>query len=264
MITNRPDLSVVIPAYNEEHRIGPTLVALDHYLSGSGLSYEILVVDDGSTDGTVPFVRGLSRGISRTRPALRCIESRPNRGKGSVVRLGMLAARGAVRVMYDADGAVPPDQLPKIVNPVRTGGADIAIGSRYADGADVQRKQPFYRVWWSRLANAVVQRTVIPGVFDTQCGFKAFSAEAARHVFRRTRVDGWAFDLEALALAHRFGFRIEEVAVTWADDPRSNINPLADAFRVVRELLTIRRNLRKGVYDGRPFPLRPARTPSAA
>jgi glycosyltransferase involved in cell wall biosynthesis len=249
------DLSIVIPAYNEQHRIGPTLERVDDYLRASGIGYEILVVDDGSTDDTAAFVRRMSA----TRPALRCLESRPNRGKGSVVRLGMLAARGDVRVMYDADGAVPVGELPKIVNPIRIGEVDIAIGSRYVDGAAVAQRQPWYRVGWSRLANYVVQRTLVPGILDTQCGFKAFSAEAARFLFRRTRIDGWSFDLEVLALALRYGYAAREVAVSWSDDPRSKINPIRDALRGIRELLVIRRNLRSGVYDQRPFPLRPAR-----
>jgi dolichyl-phosphate beta-glucosyltransferase len=255
MTNHRPELSVIIPAYNEEQRIGPTLAHLDSYLSRTDLSYEILVVDDGSTDGTARLVHD----IGRTRPAVRCIESKPNRGKGSVVRLGMLAARGGVRLMYDADGAVPPEQIPKLVNPIRLGLVDIAIGSRYQHGAAVAKKQPFYRVWWSRLANFVVQRSLVPGVLDTQCGFKAFSAEAARFLFRRTRIDGWAFDLEVLALAVRFEYSIREVPVQWSDDPRSKINPIKDAIKVVREMLVIRRNLRGGVYDTRPFPLRSAR-----
>ncbi len=249
------DLSIIVPAYNEEQRIGPTLESVDDYLASTDMSYEIVVVDDGSADDTV----GLVNRMAERRRNIRCIESRPNRGKGSVVRLGMLAARGRVRVMYDADGAIPADELPTIVNPVRLGEADIAIGSRYVDGAAVQQAQPWYRVWWSRAANYVVQRTVVPGVLDTQCGFKAFSARAARMVFRRTRIDGWAFDLEALALARRYELSIAEVPVSWSDDPRSKINPIADAVRVVRELIAIRRNLRSGVYERYALPLRPAR-----
>ena len=241
------ELSIVIPAYNEERRIRPTLIRIDDFLARSGLSYEILVVDDGSTDGTAALVHRLAA----RRPTMRCLEARPNRGKGSAVRLGMLAARGAIRLMCDADGSTPAQEIPKLVNPIRLGQTDIAIGSRYADGATVAQPQPFYRIWWSRLANYVVQRTVVPGIVDTQCGFKAFTADAARGIFRRTRIDGWAFDLEALALARRYGYSIREIAVSWSDDRRSKINPLADAWRVVRELVLIRRNLRRGVYEQR-------------
>jgi dolichyl-phosphate beta-glucosyltransferase len=192
------------------------------------------------------------RSIARHRPAIRCIEARPNRGKGSAVRIGMLAARGNVRVMYDADGAIPVEELPRIVNPVRLGVADLAIGSRYVAGASVERRQPWYRVVWSRIANAVIRRTLVPGIRDTQCGFKALSAEAARYLFRRTRIDGWSFDLELLALAHRFGYAVAEVGVHWSDDPRSKIHPIRDALRGIRELLAIRRSLKAGTYDALP------------
>ncbi len=238
------DLSIVIPAFNEAERITPTLRSVDAFLRDSDLRYEILVVDDGSSDDTVAVVDGLRGQID----GLRCIESKPNRGKGHAVRVGMLAARGHVRVMTDADGSVPAEQLPAIVNPIRLGHTDIAIGSRYTSGAAVEQKQPFYRVWWSRFANRVVQWTLIRGINDTQCGFKAFSAEAAEAVFRRATIDGWAFDLEALALATRLGYDVTEVGVYWSDDERSRINPLADALNVARELFTIRKNLRRNVY----------------
>jgi glycosyltransferase involved in cell wall biosynthesis len=238
------DLSIVIPAYNEAQRIAPTLRSLHAFLARSGLRYEVLVVDDGSTDDTVGVVDALRGELG----GLRCIESKPNRGKGHAVRVGMLAARGAVRVMSDADGSVPAEQLPAIVNPIRLGLTDIAIGSRYTGGAAVEQKQPLYRVWWSRLANRIVQWTLIRGIKDTQCGFKAFSASAARQVFGRATIDGWAFDLEALALATRMGFAVTEVGVSWSDDARSRINPISDALNVARELFTIRKNLRRRVY----------------
>jgi dolichyl-phosphate beta-glucosyltransferase len=237
------DLSIIVPAYNEEQRIAPTLRRLHAFLAGTPWRTEIVVVDDGSADGTVALVERLGRELA----GVRCVRSRTNRGKGSAVRIGMLAAHGAVRVMCDADGSMPPEELPKLL--VRLGaGADIAIGSRYADGAAVTVAQPLYRRLWSRLCNRVVQRTLVPGVRDTQCGFKAFSAEAAIDLFGRAQIDGWAFDLEILALARRRGYRIDEVAVTWSDDQRSRVSPLADLWKVVREAITIRRNLSRGVY----------------
>lgn len=238
------DLSIVIPAYNEAQRIEPTLRSIDTYLAASRLSYEIVVVDDGSSDDTVAVVEGLSSAL----PALRCVATRPNRGKGHAVRVGMLASRGAVRLMCDADGSIPADMIPKVYNPLRLEEADIAIGSRYVEGAAFDRKQPWYRRWWSRVANRVVQRTLVGGIQDTQCGFKAFTAETAVDIFTRTLIDGWAFDLEALALARRMGYQVAELGVAWSDDPRSRINPIRDAFNVVRELLVIRSNLRSGVY----------------
>src|SRR5690606_3174871 len=159
-----------------------------------------------------------------------------------------LAARGRIRVMVDADGSIPETELPAVLAPLIAGEADIAIGSRYVRGARVAVRQPLWRRAWSRLVNRVVQRTLVPGVRDTQCGFKAFTAQAAVAVFRRARIDGWAFDLEALALASELGLRVREVGVAWNDDSRSRVNPLVDLARVIREWMTIRSNLRRGAY----------------
>ena len=242
------DLSIVVPAYNEEHRIAPTLEALHRFLSAHPWSYEIVVVDDGSSDNTRGVVALAMARIAN----LRLVRQTPNRGKGAAVRLGMLEARGQIRVMCDADGSMPPDQLPRLLAPVVACRAEIAIGSRYAAGASTDAHQPWYRVVWSRLANRVIQRSLVPGVRDTQCGFKAFTAEVARDLFALGRIDGWAFDLEILALARRRGYVIEEVGVRWRDDRRSRVSPLKDMWKVVREAMTIRKNLRRGVYPSLP------------
>ncbi|MGN6111372.1 MAG: dolichyl-phosphate beta-glucosyltransferase [Kofleriaceae bacterium] len=239
------DLSIVVPAYNEQLRLPPTLDRLHAFLASQPLRAEIVVVDDGSTDETCAVVEQAMARI----PNLRLIRQVPNRGKGAAVRRGMLAARGQIRVMCDADCSMPPEQLPRLLAPLVGCRAEIAIGSRYAEGARSDIKQPRYRVMWSRLCNKVVQRSLVPGVRDTQCGFKAFTAEAARDLFQRGRIDGWAFDLEILALARRRGFAIEEVGVEWTDDRRSRVNPLRDMWKVIREALVIRRNLKNGVYN---------------
>ena len=238
-------LSIIVPAYNEELRITPTLARLHAFLSAQPLRYEILVVDDGSRDGTCALIEK----TAETMPHLRLVRQMPNRGKGAAVRMGMLAARGQIRVMCDADGSMPPEQLPALLAPIIACTAAVSIGSRYAPGAKTDVKQPMYRVLWSRLANKVIQRSLVPGVRDTQCGFKAFTAEAARDLFSVARIDGWAFDLEILALAKRRGYGVTEVGVEWSDDGRSRVNPLVDMWKVVREAVTIRRNLRHGVYD---------------
>jgi hypothetical protein len=168
--------------------------------------------------------------------------------------MGMLDARGQIRVMSDADGSMPPDQLTRLLAPIIACKAEIAIGSRYAPGAKTDVRQPFYRVMWSRLCNKVIQRSLVPGVRDTQCGFKAFTAEVARDLFSRGKIDGWAFDLEILALARRRGFTIQEVGVEWTDDRRSRVNPLKDMWKVITEALTIRRNLKNGAYNLLPLP----------
>ena len=239
------DLSIIVPAYNEEHRLPPTLERLHAFLSAQPLRYEILVVDDGSKDKTCEVVEQ----AMHTTPGLRLLRQVPNKGKGAAVRMGMLAARGQIRVMCDADCSMPPEQLPRLIDPIISCKAEIAIGSRYAEGAKTDVKQPRYRVLWSRLCNKVIQRSLVPGVRDTQCGFKAFTAESARDLFRVARIDGWAFDLEILALARRRGYAIAEIGVEWKDDRRSRINPLKDMWKVIREALLIRRNLRRGVYN---------------
>jgi dolichyl-phosphate beta-glucosyltransferase len=240
-----PDISVIVPAYNEEQRLLPTLERLHAYFAGQPVRYELLVVDDGSKDETCQVVEAAMATI----PHLSLLRQSPNRGKGAAVRRGMLAARGRIRVMCDADCSTPPEQLPRLLAPIEAGRAAISIGSRYAAGAKVDVKQPLYRVLWSRIANRVIQRALVPRVLDTQCGFKAFTADAADNLFSSARVDGWAFDLEILALARRRGFAIEEVGVEWKDDNRSRVNPLKDVWKVIREALTIRCNLRRGVYN---------------
>jgi dolichyl-phosphate beta-glucosyltransferase len=238
------DLSIVVPAFNEEHRLPPTLLRLAAYLASQPLRWEIVVVDDGSRDATCAVVTQAMATI----PNLRLVRQSPNRGKGAAVRLGMLAARGQIRVMSDADGSMSPDQLPRLLAPILACTAEISIGSRYAEGARSNVEQPWFRVVWSRLANKAIQRSLVPGVRDTQCGFKAFTAIAAEDLFSRARIDGWAFDLEILALARRREYAIAEVAVSWTDDQRSKVNPIKDLIKVVREAVAIRRNLRHGVY----------------
>ncbi len=245
------DLSIVIPAFNEAERIPATLARIDRHVRTLVASewiseYEILVVDDGSSDDTRAVVDALAREM----PAVRCVHYPNNRGKGHAVRVGMLAAVGAMRLMTDADGSIPPEEMAKLLAAVRSGDADVAIGSRYLDDSDVTVKQPAWRVAWSRLCNTVIQRTLVGGIRDTQCGFKAFSATAARELFGQARIDGWAFDLEILALARTAQLRVVEVGVAWQDDPRSRVSPIKDFFNVLREYLKIRHNLRHGVYQG--------------
>ena len=239
------DISIIVPAYNEEQRLPPTLERLHAFLSTQPMRYEILVVDDGSKDQTCKVVEEHAARI----PHLRLVRQLPNKGKGAAVRLGMLSAKGQIRVMCDADCSMPPEQLPRLLAPIIACEAQIAIGSRYAEGAKTDVKQPFYRVLWSRLANKVIQRSLVPGIRDTQCGFKAFTAETARDLFRRAKIDGWAFDLEILALARRRDYSIAEVGVEWKDDNRSRINPLKDMWKVIKEAIVIRRNLKSGVYN---------------
>src|SRR5262245_40847603 len=221
------ELSLIIPAFNEELRLLPTLERLHAHLSAQPMSYEIVIVDDGSRDRTRDVVEAAAAKI----PNIILVCQRPNRGKGAAVRRGMLAARGRIRVMWDADCSMPPGELPRLLAPIVAGRAEIAIGSRYAAGARGTVKQPRYRVIWSRLCNKFIQRWLVPRVLDTQCGFKAFTSGAALNLFGSATINGWAFDLEILALARRRGFAIEEVGVEWKDDERSRVNPLTDFWK---------------------------------
>jgi dolichyl-phosphate beta-glucosyltransferase len=236
------ELSLIIPAFNEAHRIGPTLQRVHRFLAARPASFEILVVDDGSTDETVALVTALAGEL----PGLRVLCSPANRGKGHAVRQGMLAATGGIRVFSDADGSTPIDELDPLMQAL-TAGADIAIGSRYLAASRVTRPQPWFRRVWSRLVNRVVQRVLLPGVADTHCGFKAFTAAAAVHTFSACTVDGWSFDLEVLARARAHGFRIQEVPVRWENDDRSKarIGQLPQEFRHVYRLRQQLRQLEK-------------------
>jgi len=240
------DLSIVIPAFNEAERIGPTLFDIHRWLQGpaADLRAEILVVDDGSSDNTVNFVNSLSGTI----PNLSVLKSSPNRGKGFVVRLGMLAAKGRIVVMTDADGSVPAAQIPNLIEPILRREAEIVIGSRHVVGARADQKPPLYRRLWSKFSNRIVQAVLVPNIRDTQCGFKAFSRLSAQAIFPMTTIDGWAFDLEVLALAQRIGISIRETPVQWSNDERTKINPLSDMVKVTKEMFLIRRNLRNEKY----------------
>ncbi|WP_210522018.1 dolichyl-phosphate beta-glucosyltransferase [Hymenobacter terricola] len=233
------DLSLIIPAFNEAQRIGPTLRRAHRFLAARPARFEILVVDDGSTDDTVALVTALAGEL----PGVRVLCSPANRGKGHAVRLGMRAATGQVRLFSDADGSTPIDELDPLLRALAEG-ADVAIGSRYLAASRVTRPQPWFRRAWSRLANRVVQRVLLPGVADTHCGFKAFTAAAAERIFVACTVDGWSFDLEVLARARALGFCIREVPVRWENDERSKAR-LRQLPREFRHVYRLRQQLRQ-------------------
>jgi dolichyl-phosphate beta-glucosyltransferase len=233
------ELSLIIPAFNEAQRIGPTLQRVHRFLAARPASFEIIVVDDGSADDTLALVTALAGEL----PGLRVLCSPANRGKGHAVRLGMLAASGRVRLFSDADGSTPIDELDPLLQALATG-ADIAIGSRYLAASRVTRLQPWFRRVWSRLVNRVVQLVLLPGVADTHCGFKAFTAAAAAHIFAACTVDGWSFDLEVLARARAQGLRIQEVPVRWENDERSKAR-IRQLPREFQHMYRFRKQLRQ-------------------
>lgn len=236
-----PELSIVIPAFNEAGRLPGTLAELRTWLGGWPHLAEIIVVDDGSTDGTAETARD-----AWGPGALDVLRHSPNRGKGYAVRRGMLAARGRLRLMTDADLSTPIEELPRLIDALR-GGADVAIGSRAVEGARIEVHQPAYREVMGRVFNGLVQLLLLPGLHDTQCGFKLFSAAAAEEAFEACRLDGFSFDVEALYVARRRGRRILELPVTWRNDEATRVS-LGGGGAAFVDLLRIRLLAWRGAY----------------
>jgi dolichyl-phosphate beta-glucosyltransferase len=239
-VLNAPLLSVVIPAFNEEERLPPSLRRVLAFLEACGRPFEVIIVDDGSRDRTVERVRALGHA------AVQLLTNERNYGKGYSVRRGMLAARGTRRLMTDADLSTPIEEVTRLLEQV-DGGADIAIGSRAASGAQVLVHQAWHRENMGRLFNGLVRLLAVGGLRDTQCGFKLFTGTAADEVFRRARLDGFSFDVEALFLARRLGYRIVELPVTWRNDSASRVTLLKGAAAFV-DLVRIRINAALGRY----------------
>jgi dolichyl-phosphate beta-glucosyltransferase len=227
------DLSIIIPAYNEETRIFRSLSKAIEYLDEHNYNYEIIVVDDGSTDRTVEILKNIDKNVIT-------ISLGNNLGKGAAVRLGMLQATGKVRLFSDADFSTPIYEIEKLIDKINDG-ADICIGSRALDRSMVKEHQPFYREFMGKTYNKFVQMLVFKGITDTQCGFKAFTAQAAQTIFKLSKINGFSFDVEILYLARKFGMKVEQVAVEWYNDERSTVNPVTDAFMMFVELFRIRR-----------------------
>ena len=238
-------LSAVVPAFNEAQRIANTLRRLHNYLAGSCLSYEILVVLDGPTDGTRDVLRSLSAEIHHVRILDRAV----NRGKGFTVREGMLEARGQIRLFTDADNSTDIahfDQMKTLFDE----GCDLVIASRNpkdVPGARQTVSQPWYKRSIGKLGNLLVQRVAVPGIWDTQCGFKAFRAEAAERIFSKLTIDRWGFDIEVLALARALNYKIGIIPARWINDDRSHVK-LPDYLRVLRDTFKVRANFLTGKY----------------
>jgi dolichyl-phosphate beta-glucosyltransferase len=238
-----PFLSVVIPARNEESRLPRALGQVFAFLDKQAYTSEVVVVENGSRDRTLEVAQKFTGHF----PTLRVFrEELP--GKGRAVRRGMLEAHGEYRFIADADFSMPPEQISRFLPPECA--CDIAIASREAPGA-VRYNEPAFRHFTGRVFNLLIRSLVLPGLQDTQCGFKCFRAEAAETLFPLQTLTGWSFDVELLAAARRRGYTITEVGIPWYYTPGSKINVLRDSWRMSLDLLTIRRNVRRGVYDAR-------------
>ena len=232
----KPFLSVIIPTYNEAKRLPLTLIDVDRHLSAVGYDYEIIVVDDGSKDATIDIAKRLSHLIKN----LRIIENEKNHGKGWVVRQGMLEAKGQWRLFMDADNATSADQFQKMMPYLAD--FQIIIGSRDIKGAKLVPPQPFYKRFLGNAGNIIIQILLLPGLWDTQCGFKCFSEEAAEKIFRLMKTNRWAFDVEALVFGKKFGYKIKEIPVVWVNDIHSKVK-FSSYFQFLWEILKIRLRL---------------------
>jgi dolichyl-phosphate beta-glucosyltransferase len=239
-----PDLTIVIPAYNEEARLEPTLRAYLDHCHATRRSAELIVVDDGSRDGTSQVVEALTDEY----PELRLIRLAENRGKGFAVRSGVVNARGRLILFADADGATPLGELDRLEGAIAAG-ADVAIGSRALDGTGVQVTARLYRRFIGRAFHLLVESLTVRGIKDTQCGFKLFREPVAHELFARMRMNGFSFDVEVLMMAQRHGYRIAEVPVNWTHQPGSKVNLVLDSARMARDMFIIRGRYMRGEYN---------------
>ena len=239
----QPYLSIIIPAYNEEERIPQTLLDMDKRLSAVDYSYEIVVVNDGSTDNTSAVVKNMVKMVKN----LKIIDIKNNGGKGGVVRQGMLLSSGKVRLFTDADNSTSIDHFEKMM-PLFKEGYGIVIGSRAIPGAKLDPPESLFRQAAGKGLNLIVQALLLPGIWDTQCGFKAFTDEAAERIFKLSRITGWGFDVEALSLGKKMGFKIAEIPVHWVNDNRSHVK-LSGGLQFLRDISKIRWWLWRGSYD---------------
>ncbi len=240
-----PHLSLIIPCFNEEERIQSTLVTIGDFLRESAIDAEVLVIDDGSSDGT----QAAAEAVADRVPGLRIIRNQTNSGKGFAVRHGVQEAQGVNLLFSDADLSTPIEETSKLLA-LLDAGADVAIGSRRMASSQIEIPQPFFRRFIG--ATFVLLQQLLTGMSykDTQCGFKAFRTDVARQLFGRSLIRGFCFDVEILVMAVSAGYRVEEVPIRWRDDRNSRINPLVDATRMFADLLAIRWHMITGKYSG--------------
>lgn len=238
-------ISIIIPVFNEAERIASTIRTVSRYAAEAFAAHEIIVIDDGSTDRTVPIVQALAASV----PGVRLFTHRANRGKGACIKTGILSSNYDLVYMCDADLATPIAELEKYVARMEQG-YDIVIGSRTSEGAEIVIPQPWYRKLMGKAFNRAVQVIVLKGIADTQCGFKLFRRYAARRIAVRSRIDHFSFDVELLFLARMMGFTVSEVPVRWINNPDSSVRIIVDSLVMLRDLLRIRLNHLRGRYAG--------------
>lgn len=242
----KESISVIIPAYNEETRILPTLQRLLDYLNERFEEFEIIVVDDGSSDRTADITDQLRREKS----TIDLISYMPNKGKGHAIKRGVLASKHSLLLTCDADMSTPIEEIEKLI-PYIKNNYDIAIGSRALQGSDIVIRQPWYREGMGKTFNLFVRTLVMGGIKDTQCGFKLFKGEVARELFAKSLIKGFSFDVEILFLARKSGYKIKEVPVKWLNSPNSKVRLITDPIKMLLELLKIRINWLTDEYNAK-------------
>jgi dolichyl-phosphate beta-glucosyltransferase len=231
----RPALSIVIPCYNEEQRLPRTLDHIVRFMEGRHVSYELILVDDGSADGT----RMIMDSAADRYPAVR-IEALPrNRGKGRALAVGVAAASGDEVLVTDADLSTPIEELDNLQAAIDSG-AGVAIASRAVKGSRIELSQPVYRVVMGKVFNLIVQLVLLPGIWDTQCGFKLFRADVARQAFAALSTDGFGYDPEVLYLARKHGVKITEVPVVWRNSAPTKVSPVRSSLDMLRHVVRVR------------------------
>ncbi|HEX8851873.1 MAG TPA: dolichyl-phosphate beta-glucosyltransferase [Pyrinomonadaceae bacterium] len=243
-----PSLSIIIPAYNESARLGKTLLTIFAYLSEQPYQSELIVVDDGSQDETARVAEEAFATVERPRTEARVIRIEQNRGKGYVVRTGLLAARAPVALFSDADLSTPITETPKLVSPIRAGQYDVVFGSRALDRSLIGVHQPWTREQSGRFFNLLMRLGTGLPFWDTQCGFKAFRMDVCRPVVEACRIDRFGFDVELLYVAHAAGLRLKEWPVRWDDVAGSKVS-FRTGLQGFGELREVRRNWKRGLYD---------------
>ena len=242
----KPEISIIIPAFEESERLVESLPKVCRYLGDSEMNAEVIVVDDGSGDDTAAVAE---TELAKFSMPSRIVSYSQNRGKGYAVRTGLAEAAGEIALFTDADLSTPIDEMHKLIDPIRSGELDIAFGSRALDRSLIGTHQPWRREQGGKVFNLIVRLMTGLPFWDTQCGFKAFGMNAFRPLLDKMQIDRFGFDVEFLYVAQHHGLRLREIPVRWDNDDRSKVNVVRDSLRMFDEVRQIRRNARRGIYD---------------
>ncbi len=243
----KPEISIVIPAFEEQDRLHDSARTILRYIVEADLSAELIIVDDGSDDSTAEVGRAACAEFPDIPSQV--IRYEPNRGKGFAVTTGLLAASGSIAIFSDADLSTPISELPKLVDPIRAGEFDVTFGSRALDRSLIGTHQPWRREQGGKVFNLIVRTLTGLPFWDTQCGFKAFRMEKFRPLLEKMTIERFGFDVEFLYVAQLKGLRLKEIAVRWDHDERTKVNVVRDSRRMFNEVREIRRNARRRAYD---------------